>query len=297
MLFRKLTSLLTLLLLFFAIPLVHAEDFKDFAELNLEELLNTEIYSASRRVQQLKDAPNAIFVLTAEDIERSGAVDLPDLFRMVPGVDVIAADGCEYGLSARGFNSIYASRMLVMIDYRTIYTSFFGGVVREVGPVEFTEASLGTTEPEISGIILLHRSDIIMDQTFISGKIREVDPVIFANARKGAKPQVSVLIFHHGKDDVIKKAGVCSVMGERSAIVFGYPAGVCAKPQMTSLVFDHGVNAGRVHPLGFVQVFDVLGGIILERRTDFLIPSLGKAFLRVKLLRIFYLWNQKALFK
>ncbi len=107
------------------------EDFQDFAELDLEELLNTTVISASKREQKLSEAPNAMSVITAEDIKRSGAVDVPDLFRMVPGVDVINAYGGTYGVSSRGFNERFVSRMLVMIDGRSIYTTFFGGVFWE----------------------------------------------------------------------------------------------------------------------------------------------------------------------
>ena len=70
--FCKQAATFTILLLLFPIPFVRAEDFKDFAELDLEELLNTEIITASRGAQKLSDAPNAVYVLTAEDIKRSG---------------------------------------------------------------------------------------------------------------------------------------------------------------------------------------------------------------------------------
>ena len=116
----------------FTSPLARAEeDFKDFAELDLEDLLNTTVISASRSEQKLYEAPNAMYVLTAEDIKSSGVVDLPDLFRMVPGVDVAGVYGNAYGVSARGFNDRFADRMLVMIDGRSIYVTFFGGVFWE----------------------------------------------------------------------------------------------------------------------------------------------------------------------
>ena len=117
--------------LLFCPAVAKAEDFKDFAELDLEELLNTTVISASRREQKLSEAPNAMYVITKEDIERSGAVDLPDLFRMVPGLDVINVYGNSYGVSARGFNDRFAQRMLVMIDGRTTYVTFFNGVFWE----------------------------------------------------------------------------------------------------------------------------------------------------------------------
>jgi iron complex outermembrane receptor protein len=116
----------------FSFPLARAEEeFKDFAELDLEELLNTIVITASKREQKLSEAPNAIYVITEADIKRSGVVDLPDLFRMVPGVDVISVYGNAYGVSARGFNDRFSQRMLVMIDGRTTYVTFFNGVFWE----------------------------------------------------------------------------------------------------------------------------------------------------------------------
>lgn len=109
----------------------NADDFKDFAELDLEELLNTEVYSASKREQKISEAPNAISVITAEDIKRSGAVNVPDLLRMIPGVDVVNAYGNTFGVSARGFNERLARRMLVVIDGRSAYTAFSGGAFWE----------------------------------------------------------------------------------------------------------------------------------------------------------------------
>ena len=103
-------SLLIISTMSLSSALARAEDFKDFAELDLEELLNTTVISASKREQKLSEAPNAIYVITQEDIKRSGAVDLPDLFRMVPGVDVVNVFGNTYGVSARGFNKRFAEK-------------------------------------------------------------------------------------------------------------------------------------------------------------------------------------------
>ena len=121
----------TSLLLMFSSAVVHGEDFSDFAELDLEALLNTTVITASKREQKLSEAPNAIYVITAEDIKHSGAVDVPDLLRMVPGIDVVNVYGNSYGVSGRGFNERFAQRMLFVIDGRSIYTSFFGGVFWE----------------------------------------------------------------------------------------------------------------------------------------------------------------------
>ncbi len=122
---------LIIALLLFTGVFAMAEELEDFLDMDLEALLNAEVITASRRVQKIHEAPNAMSVITAEDIKRSGAVDLPDLFRMVPGIDVANVLGSSYGVSARGFNEKTAKRMLVMIDGRSVYTPFFGGVVWE----------------------------------------------------------------------------------------------------------------------------------------------------------------------
>jgi len=165
----------------FSSALAKAEDFKDFAELDLAELLNTEVFSASKRVQKISEAPNAISVITAEDIKRSGAVDLPDLFRRVPGVDVVNVYGGTYGVSARGFNERFVSRMLVMIDGRSVYTTFFGGVfweneqvfLEDIERIEIIRGPGGTLwgANAVNGVINIITRDPEEDQCFmVTGK-------------------------------------------------------------------------------------------------------------------------------
>jgi iron complex outermembrane receptor protein len=70
----------------------------------------------------------AVFVITQEDINRSGAANIPDLLRMVPGLDVAQINGNTWAISARGFNLQFANKLLVLIDGRAVYTPLFGGV-------------------------------------------------------------------------------------------------------------------------------------------------------------------------
>ena len=70
----------------------------------------------------------AIFVITQEDIRRSSATNIPDLLRMVPGMDVGEINGSTWAMSARGFNAQYSNKLLVMIDGRVVYTPNFAGV-------------------------------------------------------------------------------------------------------------------------------------------------------------------------
>jgi len=104
----------------------------DLAEMSLEQLLQLEVTSVSRREQQLSRAPAAIYVITHEEIRRSGLRSLPELLRLVPGVHVGRIDAYTWAISARGFNGRISNKMLVLIDGRTVYTPLFSGVYWEM---------------------------------------------------------------------------------------------------------------------------------------------------------------------
>jgi iron complex outermembrane receptor protein len=97
-------------------------------ELSLDELANLEVTSVSRRAERLAEAPASIFVITAEDIRRSGATSLAEVLRLAPNLHVARMDAAQYGVSARGFNNAVANKLLVLVDGRTIYTPLFSGV-------------------------------------------------------------------------------------------------------------------------------------------------------------------------
>ena len=103
----------------------------DLTQINLEDLLNIKITSASKREQKLSRTAAAVFVINQEDIRRSGATSIPDLLRMAPGVDVERIDANAWAISVRGFNSRYSNKVLVLIDGRTVYTPAFSGVYWE----------------------------------------------------------------------------------------------------------------------------------------------------------------------
>ena len=100
----------------------------DIAELGIEELVNVQITSVAKKEQRLGDAAAAIFVLSGEDLRRSGATTLPDALRLVPGLQVAAIDSSSWAVSARGFNLQFANKLLVMIDGRAVYSPLFSGV-------------------------------------------------------------------------------------------------------------------------------------------------------------------------
>lgn len=111
-------------------------------DLNLEDLLNTPVSStskkahtqvslASKKSQSLTTTAAATYVISNEDIKRSGATSLPDALRMAPGLDVARIDSNKWAVSARGFNGRFANKLLVLIDGRSIYNPSFSGVYWE----------------------------------------------------------------------------------------------------------------------------------------------------------------------
>ncbi len=100
----------------------------DLTQLSIEELMNVEIFSAAKKTQKLFDTPAAAFVITREDIRRSGATSVPEVLRIVPGVEVAQISASEWAISIRGFNDRFASKLLVLIDGRSVYTPLFSGV-------------------------------------------------------------------------------------------------------------------------------------------------------------------------
>lgn len=100
----------------------------ELADLSLEQLAQVTVTSAARREQPLLEAPASLFVITAEDIRRSGATSLPEILRMAPNLQVMRGDTSQYVISARGSLTTTANKMLVLIDGRTIYTPLFSGV-------------------------------------------------------------------------------------------------------------------------------------------------------------------------
>jgi iron complex outermembrane recepter protein len=108
-----------------------ADNPTDLTELSLEALMDIEVTSVSRKSQKLANAAAAAFVISQDDIRRSGATTIPDLLRMVPGVQVARIDANKWAVSIRGFNGRFANKLLVLKDGRSIYTPLFSGVYWE----------------------------------------------------------------------------------------------------------------------------------------------------------------------
>ena len=101
-------------------------------QLSLEQLGNVEVTTASKEPEQVWKTPAAIFVITQDDIQRSGATSIPEALRLAPGVEVARIDSSKWSIGIRGFGSRLSRSVLVLIDGRTVYTTLFAGTYWEV---------------------------------------------------------------------------------------------------------------------------------------------------------------------
>ena len=109
-----------------------AQSVEQLRDLSIEQLANIEISSVSKAAEPLSDAPAAIYVISHDDIARSGATTLPEMLRMAPNLEVAQLNPTSYAISARGFNvgdnASLSNKLLVLVDGRSVYTPLFGGV-------------------------------------------------------------------------------------------------------------------------------------------------------------------------
>ncbi|HZH38186.1 MAG TPA: TonB-dependent receptor [Flavisolibacter sp.] len=104
---------------------------RELKKLSVEELMNLEVTLVSRSPEKLTEAASAIQVITSEDIRRSGATHVAEALRLAPNLQVAQVSSSVWIISARGFNNIFANKLLVMIDGRTVYLPLYGGVLWE----------------------------------------------------------------------------------------------------------------------------------------------------------------------
>lgn len=120
-------------LLGFAAFSAHAESIEDLRDLSLDELANVNISSVGKTSQALADAPAAVFVITHDDIVRSGATTLPEILRLAPNLYVAQSSASGYTVTARGLSGNagtvnFTNKLLVLIDGRSVYSPLYSGV-------------------------------------------------------------------------------------------------------------------------------------------------------------------------
>jgi iron complex outermembrane receptor protein len=112
-----------------------AQSIKDLDTMSLSDLANVDVTSVSKRTERLSDAPAAVYVITHDEIVRSGATSIPEILRLAPNLQVAVINASSYAITARGFNGNAADKLLVLIDGRSVYTPLFGGVQWDVQDV------------------------------------------------------------------------------------------------------------------------------------------------------------------
>lgn len=111
----------------------------DLKALSIDELSSLEVGIASKIPSKIIETPAAVYVLTAENIRRSGATNVPEALRMVPGLNVGAVSGNSWAVNSRGFNETFANKFLVLLDGRSLYNNTFGGVYWDMQDVRMED--------------------------------------------------------------------------------------------------------------------------------------------------------------
>lgn len=100
----------------------------EFLDLDIAQLMNITVTSVAKRDQRLADAPAAVFVITQEDIRRSGVTSIADALAMAPGIQVSQISASKWSVSSRGFAGFTSNKLLVLMDGRSVYSPAYSGV-------------------------------------------------------------------------------------------------------------------------------------------------------------------------
>ncbi len=191
------TSLFLLALIFSSKNLRAAEVIETQNPKSIALSFNTEIFSLSKKKENAFDAPSAAYILGSEEIRRSGATSIPEALRLVPGLQVARISGNQWAISARGFNSQYSNKLLVMIDGRVIYSPIFSGVgwdlhdyvMEDIDRIEVVRGPGGTIwgANAVNGVInIITKSAIQTQGVYLSQIVGTLDKSI-TEVRYGGK--------------------------------------------------------------------------------------------------------------
>lgn len=96
--------------------------------MDFEQLLSLEATSAARKPQKVAETASAVYVITQDDIQRSGATNIPEALRLAPGVQVARIGADKWAITIRGFNARFSNKLLVLMDGRSVYDPLYTGV-------------------------------------------------------------------------------------------------------------------------------------------------------------------------
>ena len=107
----------------------------ELKRLSVEQLMQINVTSVSRQPEKLSEAASAIQVITNDEIRRSGATSIPEALRLAPNLEVAQVGAHQWAITARGFNSTTANKLLVLVDGRSVYTPLFSGAFWDIQDV------------------------------------------------------------------------------------------------------------------------------------------------------------------
>lgn len=189
-------------------------------DLSIEELARLPVTSVSRRPAPLATAAASIYVITGEDIRRSGATSLPEALRLAPNLQVARVNARNYAIAARGFNGVLANKLLVMIDGRTVYSPLFSGVfwdaqdvlLEDVERIEVVSGPGSTLwgPNAVNGVINITTkpaSDTHGSRLVVGGSMMERQVASRYGGHFGDHGHFRVYAKHHHQNDVTTAAG------------------------------------------------------------------------------------------
>ena len=100
--------------------------------MRIDQLMDIDVTSVSKHAERLWDSASAIQVITGDDINQSGATSIPEALRIATNLEVAQIDSHQWAITSRGFNNVFADKMLVLMDGRTVYTPLYAGVYWDV---------------------------------------------------------------------------------------------------------------------------------------------------------------------
>jgi iron complex outermembrane receptor protein len=198
-------------------------------DLSIEELGGLRITTASRRDEVQREAAASVFVITAEDIRRSGVTTIPDALRLAPGVEVARNGSNEWTISIRGFSSDLSNKLLVLIDGRSVYSPLFAGVfwdvqdtlLADIDRIEVVSGPGGTLwgSNAVNGVVnIITKSASETQGTFadvLAGDEEELTAAFRHGWRMGDSLAARVFVKHFERDAAQLESGAPAVDGWR----------------------------------------------------------------------------------
>ena len=252
----------------------------DLSQLSLEQLANLEVTGVSRQADPLSKAPGAIYVITANDVHRSGADTLPEILRLAPNLEVARTSAGTYGISARGFNQqdATANKLLVMIDGRTVYSPLFSGtfwdvqnvVPEDIDRVEVISGPGGTLwgSNAVNGVInVVTKSSRDTQGTWIAGKGGSLDQRLSLQHGGSIDDNLSYRIYGNYTHTGASVTATGADGGDAIDMMQGGFRADWAQDQDSITLQGDAYNGFQQNPASFVLKNQTRGGNVLGRWT------------------------------